>query len=589
LLSVWVAPAAAQTTVDSAHLRERDPVDLARRFRGVTSIHTPPVNPPALTLGHQQTFSVVNLATERLFSLTASVRLVSEHAYWFVDQSMDSRISAAALQRSAEVFESRTFPLITANFGALAGPGIDGDPRIVLVIGAIPAVAGYFSANDAYPREVVPNSNEREMVYLNAGAILPGTPGFDSTLAHEFEHLITSERCPTQEAWIDEGAAQLASRVLNGQVQGGSGFRANPSVQLNAWSTDPNTISRHYEASYLFLTYAVERAGGFDSLPTLFGTCARGEGLIENFLPHTGAGSLPDLLADWAVTNLLNGAPGVDPRYSYRQDRGQITPSIRLVPGAELRRQPLQFSGDYIAVAPGATLRFQGQTSTQATAGVQSGSAGQWWSNRSDSIDTRVLLNADLSGVSAATATFRAWYDIESNFDFAYFVVSTDGGHTWRALPGRASVSDGELGASIGQGWTGKSGGGTAAAWVDEEVDLSAFAGQQVLLGFEYLTDQAYAGPGFLFDDFAISATGLAEPTDWLGQGWVNADQPIAQTWSLRLVEQTASGPVVSVHSVAADGTAEIAVRSDATSAVLVTVPTAPRTLVRADYTLRSS
>ena len=43
-------------------------------------------------------------------------------------------------------------------------------------------------------------------------------------------------------------------------------------------------LIQHYQAAYLFVRYVAERAGGWDALPTLFSSCARGESLFTAFL-----------------------------------------------------------------------------------------------------------------------------------------------------------------------------------------------------------------------------------------------------------------------------------------------------------------
>ena len=44
-----------------------------------------------------------------------------------------------------------------------------------------------------------------------------------------------------------------------------------------------------------------------------------------------------------------------------------------------------------------------------------------------------------------------------------------------------------------------------------EEVDLSQFAGQKVQIRFEYITDAAVNGEGFLLDDVQIDAINYQE------------------------------------------------------------------------------
>ncbi len=53
------------------------------------------------------------------------------------------------------------------------------------------------------------------------------------------------------------------------------------------------------------------------------------------------------------------------------------------------------------------------------------------------------------------------------------------------------------------------SGGGKTPEWVEEQVDLTPFAGKEVQVRFEYVTDDAVNGPGMLLDNFAVSGNRL--------------------------------------------------------------------------------
>src|SRR5205814_4415217 len=131
-----------------------------------------------------------------------------------------------------------------------------------------------------------------------------------STLTHEFQHMVHFARCPGQESWVDEGASELAMRVAG--YEGGTeplAFASHPDVQLNAWSTQQADLLRHYQASYLFLRYVAERAGGWGALPDMLQTCARGEQLFSAFLARDPISpDLDSLFSDWTVANLLQNA-----------------------------------------------------------------------------------------------------------------------------------------------------------------------------------------------------------------------------------------------------------------------------------------
>ena len=108
------------------------------------------------------------------------------------------------------------------------------------------------------------------MIYVNLNALRPGQTAFDSTIVHEFQHMVHFARCPSQEGWVDEGASELATRVA-GYERRRTRPRSRPSPTS---SSTPGAgqrpeLTRHYQASYLFLRYVAERAGGWDALPQL--------------------------------------------------------------------------------------------------------------------------------------------------------------------------------------------------------------------------------------------------------------------------------------------------------------------------------
>lgn len=104
-------------------------------------------------------------------------------------------------------------------------------------------------------------------------------------------------------------------------------------------------------------------------------------------------------------------------------------------------------------------------------------------------------------------------YEIELDWDYAYVVVSTDGGMTWTPVHTNLSTMDDPNGQNEGHGITGFSGG-----WIDLDVDLSAYVGD-VLLGFKYWTDVAAIELGFMIDE--ISVTGYPVDGAEVDAGWI--------------------------------------------------------------------
>jgi hypothetical protein len=125
---------------------------------------------------------------------------------------------------------------------------------------------------------------------------------------------------------------------------------------------------------------------------------------------------------------------------------------------------------------------------------------------------------------------------------------------------------------------------------VDEQVDLSPFGGSDILVRFEYVTDQSYNGQGFAIKNVRVPQLGLSEngavESAWQSEGWVRVDAPVPERWNLRLVRWTPAGVVVAPVPVEADGTAAFPVDETTTRAVLVVAPTAPRTILPGNYSL---
>lgn len=91
---------------------------------------------------------------------------------------------------------------------------------------------------------------------------------------------------------------------------------------------------------------------------------------------------------------------------------------------------------------------------------------------------------------------FWTWYDIETDWDYAYVEVSTDGS-TFFPIPGNITTNSNPNGNNRGYGITGSSGGG----WVSGVFDLSMFAGQSISFRLSYYTDYSVLGSGFYVDD----------------------------------------------------------------------------------------
>jgi immune inhibitor A len=231
----------------------RDLAALTQRLRLKSNTPIPAVvNPvqPDYKEGTRQQFYIADITKRTYFTATATLRVVTPHAYWYVKDGFNANIGW--LRASADYFEQNIYPTNHRVFGQEIFPGVDNDPRITVLVAPVPGVGGYFSTADAYPRIVNPYSNQRDMIYLAAlPRPDPADPEnyFEATLAHEFQHMIHWNVHRDRDVWVDEGTSEIAM-YLNGYDPGGVdvAFTLTPDTQLNAWD-DPATTTPHYAAS----------------------------------------------------------------------------------------------------------------------------------------------------------------------------------------------------------------------------------------------------------------------------------------------------------------------------------------------------
>ncbi|MCH7523385.1 MAG: immune inhibitor A, partial [Chloroflexi bacterium] len=413
---------------------DRDLIDLARRFRGLPP-DTPRIarqSPFNYGVGDREQFTVLNLNEPSLRTATASVRAVTQRAYFFVEDGLD--VDVSALETIISDFETLVYPRVTAAFGREWSPGVDADTRISIVHVNLSGAGGYVSSSDSYPRSAVPRSNEREAIYLDASFL--GSPGavYNAILAHELQHLIHDNADDGEESWVNEGLSQVAAELAGGGTAAVGSFLAAPDSQLNHW---PKNSGVHYGESQLFFRYLLDRFGGRENAAALVATPEDGIAGVDAYLQPFETSFL-EVFADWLVANKLDEAAG-----PYAHEGASLTVSTVTTIGntGEGDDSVSQFAADYLEIDPpagGAVFTFDG--SDQVGIGIEPRDGAFWWSNAGDSMDSRLTREFDLSGLTAATLRFWTWFETELGWDYAYVAASRDGGQTWEALPGRQTT-----------------------------------------------------------------------------------------------------------------------------------------------------
>jgi immune inhibitor A len=249
-----------------------------------------------------------------------------------------------------------------------------------------------------------------------------------------------------------------------------------------------------------------------------------------------------DVYMDWAVANLLQDESVGDGRYVYHNypdaPQASATETIRDCPQASMTRDVHQYGVDYIAIecAGDYTLSFTGSTVTGLLPADPYSGTYAFWSNKGDESDMTLTKEFDFTGVSGPIElSFRTWYDIEEDWDYVYVQVSEDD-KTWQIIETPSGTDTDPSGNSYGWGYTGATG-----DWIEEKVDLSQYAGRKIFVRFQYVTDAAINGEGFMVDDISVDAAGYssdleADAGGWQAEGFVRVQNILPQTFNLALV-----------------------------------------------------
>jgi hypothetical protein len=249
-----------------------------------------------------------------------------------------------------------------------------------------------------------------------------------------------------------------------------------------------------------------------------------------------------------------------------------------------------QFGVDYIRIlCPGQfTLRFEGDVQTKLVPADPHSGEYSFWSNKGDSSDMTLTQAFDFSSVSGPlTLSYWTWYDLEKGYDYVYLAASTDG-ENWEILNTPSGTDRDTSGNSYGWGYTGSTRG---SEWIQETVDLSQFAGQNVQIRFEYITDAVYHGEGMLLDDVEIPEISYfsdfeTDDSGWESSGWVRVKNILPQTFKLALVTTTSDATSIEYIPLGSNNIATIPldIPEEGKLVVLITIGTSRFTRELAPY-----
>ncbi|MFH1451191.1 MAG: peptidoglycan-binding domain-containing protein [bacterium] len=304
----------------------------------------------AATVGENVKFNVdPNYDISGRKELSATLIKVSSRIQFFIDKNWWDAQTAA---KKSEVFglfdvlgqefDQNAYPKLTSFLGSEWSPGIDGDSRIVALFHPMKeGMGGYFRSNDEYLKLQIPDSNEREMIYLTTKQM--DINSLKVFLAHEFVHLITFNQKERkydipEETWLNEARAEYSATFLGyNDTYEGSNLQRRVNTFLE-YLSDPITEWQGKRADYggldVFIHYLVDHYGEVilaDSLKSeKIGIYSLNDALSRNKRNI----DFGQIFTDWTIAVLINDCT-VGPKYCYLNPNLKnlrITPSLNFLP-----------------------------------------------------------------------------------------------------------------------------------------------------------------------------------------------------------------------------------------------------------------
>ncbi len=518
-------------TLENTVVPINDPVELAERLGGLSDVPAVLIDPNApYSINASKVFWVTNVDTNKHFQITATLRYVGDHTYIWIENGV--KYDESDLYELGDAFDDKIVPTNREFFGTEWNPGVDGDPHIyVLYAGGLGySLAGYYSSADEVHPLAHEYSNAREMFLINSDNVYLWEEYIYGTLAHEFQHMIHWYTDRNESTWMNEGFSMLAE-LINGYDVGGHDYSylRNTDVQLTDWGDDVGSNAPYYGGSFLFMAYFLNRFGddvtkalvahpenGMQSIDLVLAEMNITDPLTQEII------NSEDVFADWAVTNHLMDSSVADGRYDYSNynagTKAALTETISGFTTETLKRGVHQFGVDYIRLENlegQYNLNFTGSTIVGVLPAAPHSGDFAFYSNKGDESDMTLTRTFDFSDtIGRIEISYFTWYDLEADYDYLYLTASTDG-INWEILTTPSCTTLDPSGNSYGCGYNGQTNG-----WVKETVDLSQYAGQTVDLRFEYVTDAAVNGEGFLLDDVSVDAIGYFTDFEMDNGGW---------------------------------------------------------------------
>lgn len=372
------------------------------------------------------------------------------------------------------------------------------------------------------------------------GPDVPKPYSYEATLSHELQHLIHDDWNPDDDLFMNEGCSQFSEILCGYPIPWGdiNSYLYTPDNSLTIWGDQGGiNILADYGVATLWAVYLNDR----------FGSAFLGE-FVQAGIPGVDginaalpSGTFDDVYRDWRIANLIHSESPGGGVYDYATiDLG----GPEAIPARvyDLKAQGKKLVGDTAGTDFGNTVTILGYDTGISKIGAYGSDyykitnlkeqfepalyfdgddwAGptwiredmdgdgdlEWYSTSAGELADVVMVTEQVLG-SSPILSFDTYYDIEFIWDFGFVQISTDGGSTWTSLENSYTLYEHDPGAhpNIVANLPGLT--GNVGDWVTMDFDLSAYAGNTVMIAFRYMTDWAVEYAGWWIDNVQIDGT----------------------------------------------------------------------------------
>jgi immune inhibitor A len=370
---------------------------------------------------------------------------------------------------------------------------------------------------------------------------------YESTVAHEYQHNIHGDQLPGDATYMNEASSLFAEPLCGYELDAGQieWFLATPDNSLTQWGDQGDiNILADYGAAFLWSLYLTDHYGfNFMGAYTQGGMVGT-EGI--NALLGPFGKDFNEVFHDWRIANLVQAKYG---KYGYQLDELQaINPNAVLnfdeleplnvheinarqfnwksasalfgetMAGTTAEGDTQYPTGVYDVGAYGSdyikftnlkgleTFYIDGQDDV-ATEGWTYDETGMYWYSGADDLLNTLIATEVYVDPTDPYLTLTTYWDMEDYWDFGFVQVSTDGkwDSDWVSLSNANTtyLHDSAAISTVVDNLPG------ITVWsqdvVDITFDMSAYAGENVYLGFRYVTDWATFYEGWYLFNVIVS------------------------------------------------------------------------------------